>query len=326
MQVIDSHTGGEPTRLIISGGPALAGRTMAERRDSFARDFDHIRRFAVLEPRGHDALVGALLCPPVNATSAAGVIFFNNAGYLGMCGHAAIGTIVSLAHLGRLGPGRHGLDTPVGTVAVDLHDANTATVENVPSYAHAQGIALDVPELGMVRGDIAWGGNWFFIAEVPGLTLALSQVRDLTGIALRIKAALRSAGYTGRDGAEIDHIEITGPSSSADARNFVLCPGAAYDRSPCGTGTSAKLACLAAAGKLRPGAAWLQESITGSCFAASYRETPEGIVARITGRAFVAAEATLLRSPADAFADGIADLPNGERPDLAIAAARIAAR
>lgn len=325
MRVIDSHTEGEPTRLIIDGGPRLIGRTLKQKRDHFARSFDHVRRFAVLEPRGHDALVGALLCEPETDSAGAGVIFFNNAGYLGMCGHAAIGTIVSLAQLGRIGPGRHGLDTPVGTVTVELQDSHTATVENVPSYVHDKGVALDIPGLGTVSGDIAWGGNWFFITDIPGLTLTLSQVRDLTDIALRIKAALQSAGYTGRDGAEIDHIEITGQSSSADGRNFVLCPGAAYDRSPCGTGTSAKLACLAAEGKLRPGTEWRQESITGSCFGASYRETEAGIVARITGRAFVTAEATLLRSAADPFADGISELPGLKRADPVTMPARIAA-
>lgn len=305
MQVVDSHTEGEPTRLIIAGGPELQGATMAARRRSFARDFDHVRRFAVLEPRGHDALVGALLTPPERQGSIAGAIFFNNAGFLGMCGHAAIGTVVSLAHLGRIGPGLHRLDTPVGSVTVRLADANTATVENVPSFVHRRGLALDLPEVGTVTGDVAWGGNWFFIVDDFGLDLSTAKIRMLTDLSLRIRDALRTAGIRGKDGAEIDHIELTGPSPGADSRNFVLCPGDAYDRSPCGTGTSAKLACLHAAGKLGPGVQWVQESVTGGRFVAAYRETPEGIVASITGRAFVMAEAVLVRCAADPFADGM---------------------
>ncbi len=306
MRVIDSHTEGEPTRLIIDGGPRLSGHTLKEKRDHFARSFDHVRRFAVLEPRGHDALVGALLCEPETSSSAAGVIFFNNAGYLGMCGHAAIGTIVSLAHLGRIGHGTHRLDTPVGPVTLSLRADNEVTVENVPSFVYRSGVTLEVQGIGRITGDIAWGGNWFFIADELGLELSLARVRELTDTALRIKDALAAAGHAGPEGEEIDHIELTGPSPTADSRNFVLCPGGAYDRSPCGTGTSAKLACLAAAGKLKPGAGWTQESITGSRFAATYRVTDGGIIASITGRAFVTAEARLIKSAEDPFADGFA--------------------
>jgi 4-hydroxyproline epimerase len=295
MRVIDSHTEGEPTRLIIDGGPRLTGRTLAEKREHFAREFDHIRRFAVLEPRGHDALVGALLCEPETSSSAAGVIFFNNAGCLGMCGHAAIGTIISLAHLGRIGHGIHRLDTPVGPVTLALRTGNEVTVENVPSHVHHCGVTLDVPGIGRVIGDIAWGGNWFFITDDLGLELTLARIRALTDAALRIRDALAAAGHKGPHGEEIDHIELTGPSSTADSRNFVLCPGG-----------SAKLACLAAAGKLEPGAQWIQESITGSRFAATYRATDGGIIASITGRAFVTAEARLIKSAEDPFADGLA--------------------
>jgi 4-hydroxyproline epimerase len=319
MRVIDSHTEGEPTRLIIEGGPQLTGRTLAEKREHFAREFDHIRRFAVLEPRGHDALVGAMLCEPETSSSAAGVIFFNNAGYLGMCGHAAIGTIISLAHLGRIGHGIHRLDTPVGPVTLALRTGNEVTVENVPSYVHRSGVTLDVPGIGRVTGDIAWGGNWFFITDDLGLELTLARIRALTDAALRIRDALAAAGHRGPDGEEIDHIELTGPSSIADARNFVLCPGGAYDRSPCGTGTSAKLACLAATGRLKPGAEWIQESITGSRFAATYRASDGGIIASITGRAFVTAEARLIRQPEDPFADGLAEAASS-RPALPVTA------
>jgi 4-hydroxyproline epimerase len=308
MRVIDSHTEGEPTRVVVEGGPDLGAGSMAERRARFARDFDHYRRFVVSEPRGHSAIVGALLCAPAERTSAAGLIFFNNAGYLGMCGHGAIGAAVTLAHLGRIGPGRHDFETPVGVVTVELHDRNRATVKNVASYRWLKDVAAKADGLGEVRGDVAYGGNWFFLAQRVPCALAPANIPALTRSAEAIRAALKAQGVTGDDGAEIDHIEFFGPATAkdADSRNFVLCSGGAYDRSPCGTGTSAKLACLAADGKLAPGAEWIQESIVGGRFAASYQRDREGkIIPSITGRAFLVSEARLIREPADPFADGI---------------------
>ena len=308
VQVIDSHTEGEPTRLIVSGGPPLGKGAMAVRRDRFARDYDRYRRTAILEPRGSDILVGALLCEPEDASCAAGVIFFNNVGYLGMCGHGTIGVAVSLAHLGQLSFGRHRFETPVGEVRVELNRANEVSFENVPSYRYREKQRIEVPELGEVVGDIAWGGNWFFlISDAPG-ALELGNVRTLSDAAQAIKGALRDQGVTGEDGGEIDHIEFFGPGqgSGTDSRNFVMCPGNAYDRSPCGTGTSAKLACLAADGRLAPGDVWVQESIVGSRFEASYREGDDGcIIPRITGRAYVYGETSLLQHPEDPFRNGI---------------------
>ncbi len=308
MRVIDSHTEGEPTRLIIEGGPDLGRGTMAERRDRFARDFDSIRRMAILEPRGSDILVGALLCESEDPSCAAGVIFFNNVGYLGMCGHGTIGVAVSLAHLGRFSVGRHRLDTPVGPVDVVLENDHQVTIHNVPSYRAQEAVAVDVPGMGTVVGDVAWGGNWFFLVSEAPAPLVLSNVGALSAAAERVKTALADQGITGDDGGEIDHVEFFGPPVEADAqsRNFVLCPGNAYDRSPCGTGTSAKLACLAAAGKLAPGETWVQESIVGSRFEGAY-ELGEGgaILPRITGRAFVYGETTLLAHAEDPFRGGI---------------------
>ncbi len=307
MRVIDSHTEGEPTRLIIEGGPDLGDGPLSERLKRFQREFDHYRSFAVNEPRGSDAVVGALLCEPVDPTCAAGVIFFNNAGYLGMCGHGTIGTAVTLAHLGRLKPGLHRFETPVGVVSVDLKSANEAAIENVPSYRLMQGISVDVPGIGAVVGDVAWGGNWFFLTEYCPAPLTLANVGLLTAKADAIRLALEARGITGPNGEPVDHIELFGPPGAADAnsRSFVLCSGGAYDRSPCGTGTSAKLACLAASGKLAPGIDWVQESVIGSRFTARYRLDESGnVVATITGRAYVTGEATLFRDPADPFADG----------------------
>ncbi len=302
MRVIDSHTEGEPTRLIVEGGPDLGNGPLSERVKLFAAKFDNFRCFAVDEPRGYDAVVGALLCKPVDPTCAAGLIFFNNAGYLGMCGHGTIGAAVTLAHMGKLAPGHHKFETPVGVVGVELLDANTAKIENVESFLHLKNVEINVEGHGKVSGDVAWGGNWFFLCKKRPHELLVANISKLTAYAEAISSALRAAGITGKDGADIDHIELFGPpvASDAQSRNFVLCPGGAYDRSPCGTGTSAKLACLAASGELKPGEIWIQESITGSRFEASYRTSENGgIVPSITGRAFVTAEATLLRDPKD---------------------------
>jgi 4-hydroxyproline epimerase len=307
VRVIDSHTEGEPTRLIVGGGPDLGGGPLSQRRKAFAERHDGLRTFVLNEPRGFDAMVGALLCEPIDPACAAGLIFFNNAGYLGMCGHGAIGAAVSLAHLGRLRPGRHKFETPVGIIAVELHENNTATIANVPSYVHRRDVSIRIEALGEVRGDVAWGGNWFFLTDDGPCEIALANIVQLTGAALAIRQALAHDGVTGRNGAEIDHVEIFGPSSSgANSRNFVLCPGAAYDRSPCGTGTSAKLACLAAQGELAAGEPYVQESVIGSRFTGRYQPGRDGaILPSITGRAWVTAEATLLGDPTDPFPYGV---------------------
>lgn len=309
MRVIDSHTEGEPTRVIVDGGPGLGAGSLRERLERFRDRADSCRRFAISEPRGSDAVVGALLCEPVDEACAAGVIFFNNTGYLNMCGHGAMGVAVTLAYLGRIGPGIHRLETPVGVVQVELLSPNEVAIENVPSYRHRAKVAIDVPGLGAVTGDIAWGGNWFFLVEQSPVPLVMESLRQLDDAARRVRAELERREITGSDGGLIDHIEFFGPPNAADAnsRNFVYCPGGAYDRSPCGTGTSAKLACLAADGKLAPGELWVQESIIGSRFSASYRTDESGqIIPRITGRAYVCSEATLIQQPDDPYAHGIA--------------------
>lgn len=309
MRVIDSHTEGASTRVIVDGGPELGAGSLRERLERFRDRADSCRRFSISEPRGSDAVVGALLCEPVDEACAAGVIFFNNTGYLNMCGHGAMGVAVTLSYLGRIGPGIHRLETPVGVVQVELLSPNEVAIENVPSYRHRAKVAIDVPGLGAVTGDIAWGGNWFFLVEQSPVPLVMESLRQLDDAARRVRAELERREITGSDGGLIDHIEFFGPPNAADAnsRNFVYCPGGAYDRSPCGTGTSAKLACLAADGKLAPGELWVQESIIGSRFSASYRTDESGqIIPRITGRAYVCSEATLIQQPDDPYAHGIA--------------------
>jgi 4-hydroxyproline epimerase len=305
IQVVDSHTGGEPTRVVVAGGPDLPPVSLPERVALLRREHDTFRSAVVNEPRGSDTIVGALLCPPTDPTCAAGVIFFNNVGYLGMCGHGTIGLLVTLAHLGRLRPGTHRIESPVGVVSAHLRDANTVTVRNVASYRHAAGVAVEVPGHGRVIGDVAWGGNWFFLIGDHREELTLHNLERLTEFTWQIRQALPAQGVTGAGGQEIDHIELFGPSPRADSRNFVLCPGKAYDRSPCGTGTSAKLACLVADGKLKPGDVWRQESIVGSVFEGSVDVVDGQIYPSITGTAFVTAEAKLLLDERDPFRLGI---------------------
>jgi 4-hydroxyproline epimerase len=307
IQVIDTHTGGEPTRAVIAGGPELGSGSMAERLAVFREAHDPFRSAVVNEPRGSDVMVGALILEPVDPTAAAGIIYFNNVGYLGMCGHGTIGVAVALHHLGRIGPGTHRLETPVGTVAITLEGPNTVVIDNVESYRHARDVEIEVPGLGSFVGDVAWGGNWFFLVHDHGERIEAANIERLSEVTWRIRQALNARGIRGADGGEIDHIELFGPPGRADAdsRNFVLCPGRAYDRSPCGTGTSAKLACLVADGKLAEGQVWRQESIIGSLFEGSARIVEGRIRPRIRGTAYVNAESTLIVDPSDPFAMGI---------------------
>ena len=284
ISIIDSHTGGEPTRVVLSGVTA--------------DQLEVYRRAIICEPRGHEVIVGALLLQPKEASCVAGVIFFNNVGLLGMCGHGMIGLIATLTHLGRIRAGEHRVETPVGIVTATLHDDGRVSIRNVPSYRKAKGV-----KAGGFIGDVAWGGNWFFLVADHGLDLTLKNVPQLTQNSLAIREAVLAAGYP-----EVDHVELFAPPDDAanHSRNFVLCPGGEYDRSPCGTGTSAKLACLAADGKLAPGEVWRQESILGSVFEGCYEASENSIIPTITGQAFITAESTLLLDPADPFQFGIA--------------------
>jgi len=307
VRVVDSHTGGEPTRLVVSGGPDLGSGSLADRLERFRRQHDCFRSAVVNEPRGSDVMVGALLCDPVDVESAAGVIFFNNVGYLGMCGHGTIGLVATLAYLGKLRSGNHRIETPVGIVSAVLHGGGEVTVNNVASYRSAAQVGVEVPGYGKVYGDVAWGGNWFFLVGDHRMELTLGNIDTLTHFTWAIRQALHGSGIAGLDGKEIDHIELFGPSDlpGVDSKNFVLCPGKAYDRSPCGTGTSAKLACLYADGKIREGQTWKQESIVGSVFEGSIKVREGKVYPSIKGSAFVTAEADLILDPQDPLRMGI---------------------
>jgi 4-hydroxyproline epimerase len=307
IRIIDSHTGGEPTRLVISGGPELGQGPLSERLLRFRSEYDTFRSAVVNEPRGSDVIVGGLLCQPVDSSCVAGVIYFNNVGYLGMCGHGTIGLVVTLAYMGKIKPGQHRIETPVGTVIAELHKDGQVTVNNVASYRLAANVAVEVPGYGRVQGDVAWGGNWFFLVREHSLEMALKNVEALTNFTWAIRQALAAGGITGKGGAEIDHVELYGRSHlpGVDSKNFVLCPGKAYDRSPCGTGTSAKMACLYADGKLREAEVWKQESIVGSVFEGTIRVKDGQVYPSIKGSAFVNAEADLILDERDPFCMGI---------------------
>ena len=307
VRVVDSHTEGEPTRVVVAGGPDLGSGPLSDRRDRFRDRHDAFRRALVTEPRGSEAMVGALLCTPHEPASSTGVVFFNNAGYLGMCGHGTIGVVATLAHLGRLGPGRSAVDTPVGSVPTELREDGAVTFWNVPSYRSRARVPLEVPGFGPVVGDVAWGGNWFFLIDGGPFPLRLGNVDSLTSYCRAVRTALVRDGVTGDGGAEIDHIEVSGPPERSEnsGRNFVLCPGGAYDRSPCGTGTSAKMACLVADGRLAEGAPWRQEGILGGVFEGRADRLPSGIRPRITGTAHLTAETDLLLDERDPLCYGV---------------------
>ncbi|MEL4867468.1 4-hydroxyproline epimerase [Pantoea agglomerans] len=304
LRVIDSHTGGEPTRLVIDGFPDLGAGSMAERRDRFARDYDDWRKAIILEPRGNDVLVGALLCEPVSPKATAGVIFFNNSGFLNMCGHGTIGLVASLAWLGRIRPGQHLIETPVGDVTATLHDDGSVSVENVPAYRWRKQVQVETTH-GTVTGDIAWGGNWFFLVNDHPFAVTPDKIPQLTEYAWAIREGLERAGIRVEHDGIIDHIELFADDDHADSRSFVLCPGKAWDRSPCGTGTSAKLACLAEDGKLRPGETWRQASIIGSEFTAHFVPQGSKIIPTIRGEAWVCGDNRLILNPDDPFRWGI---------------------
>jgi 4-hydroxyproline epimerase len=307
-KIIDSHTEGEPTRVVVSGGPDLGDGDIVERLALLRSQYDTFRNGVVSEPRGSDVIVGALLLEPSKPDSAAAAIFFNDVGYLGMCGHGTIGLVTTLAHMGRLKPGVHVIETPVGDVSACLHPDGTVTVTNVPSYRYRAHVPVDVPGLGRFYGDIAWGGNWFFLIGEHPFELVVANRRQLVDASTAIREALVAAGITGENGEIIDHIEFFSdpgdPQNSS--RNFVLCPGASFDRSPCGTGTSAKMACLYASGSLAAGESWRQEGILGTVFTATFEAGENGsILPSISGRAWITAESTLIFESDDPFAVGI---------------------
>ena len=308
---LDSHTGGEPTRLVEHGAPDLGTGSVSEKLARFKSEHDTFRSQVLCEPRGSDVLVGALLVPPLDPTCQFGVIYFNNVGYLGMCGHGTIGLIASLSYQGRITPGTYRIETPVGVVEASLHPAmddsaypNRVSVRNIPAYRLHKQVPVEIDGR-TVHGDVAWGGNWFFLVHDHGLEISLNNLDELTEFAWRLRAAYSAQGIFGVDGQEIDHVELFGHTADADSQSFVLCPGKAYDRSPCGTGTSAKLACLYSDGVIRAGQVWKQQSVVGSIFEGQVSVEQDGtIIPTITGEAWVMAEGQLMVDERDPFGAG----------------------
>jgi 4-hydroxyproline epimerase len=307
MRVVDSHTGGQPTRVIVEGAPDLGTIPVAERRERLRNHFDRFRCAVVGEPRGSDTLIGALLCPPSDPSCATGVIFFDNSGYLGMCGHGMIGLIATLDYLGHIKTGVHKIETPVGIVTTELHASGDISLQNVPSYRYRKNVVVDLNGSGKFVGDVAWGGNWFFLVDEHSEDLSVARVERLTDVTRAIRRALAHDGVTGAAGEPIEHVALFGPPRRRDAnsRNFVLRWGKTYGRSPCGTGTSAKLACLFEDGKLAEGETWRQESIVGTVFDGSVSVVDGAILPTIRGTAYLTAESTLIVDERDAFCWGI---------------------
>jgi 4-hydroxyproline epimerase len=315
---LDSHTGGEPTRLIETPPFDLGTGSVADKLFTLKAHHDDLRRTVLNEPRGSDVIVGAYLVPTADPTCQFGVIYFNNVGYLGMCGHGTIGLIASLAYLGKVQPGVIRVETPVGVVEATLHDSpfpqgeglgvreypNKVSVKNIPAYRHLTHVPVTVDGK-TIHGDVAWGGNWFFLCHDHGLDVNMSNLEALTELSWRIREQFTADGITGANGAEIDHVELFASTPDADSKSFVLCPGKAYDRSPCGTGTSAKLACLYSDGKLQVGQTWKQQSVVGSIFEGSVQLDGDKIIPTITGEAWVMAEGVILVDERDPFGSGI---------------------
>jgi 4-hydroxyproline epimerase len=309
IQVVDSHTGGEPTRVIVAGMPSLKGETVAEKLNDFRKNHDEIRRGVVCEPRGSDVVVGALLTESMEMDCVAGVIFFNNVGFLGMCGHGTIGVVETLRDIGKIQIGKAKIETPVGVIEIELFENGDVSLRNVPAFRFRDSVPVNVPGVGVFVGDIAWGGNWFYLVTSAPPTLPklnIENTAELVRIASLLKDSLYDFGVFGAQNAVIDHVEFFGESShGANSKNFVLCPGKVYDRSPCGTGTSAKLACLYASKKLQPGEKWIQESITGSTFEGWIEVADDEITPNIRGRAYLTSKSTLLFHRDDPFCWGI---------------------
>jgi len=278
---VDGHTCGNPVRLVTGGGPRLEGNTMNERRLHFMAEFDWIRTGLMFEPRGHDMMSGSILYPPTRDDTDIGVLFIETSGCLPMCGHGTIGTVTFLVEHGLVRPRTPGvlrLEVPAGLVDA-YYTMNGPHVEsvrfvNVPSFLHSTGLTVECPELGTLGFDVAYGGNFYAIVDPQEHYRDLAQLT--AGDIVRLSPVLRQRindrysfvhpEYPTIQGCS--HIQWTGKpiDSHADGRNAVFYGSKAIDRSPCGTGTSARMAQLAAKGGLKVGDTYVHESIIGSLF------------------------------------------------------------
>ncbi|RWP63420.1 MAG: 4-hydroxyproline epimerase [Mesorhizobium sp.] len=278
---IDGHTCGNPVRLVAGGGPLLNGATMMERRAHFLAEYDWIRTGLMFEPRGHDVMSGSILYPPTRPDCDVAILFIETSGCLPMCGHGTIGTVTMAIEHGLVKPKTPGLlrlDTPAGLVTAEYKQVGDYVEEvritNVPSFLHAEGLTVECPQLGEISVDVAYGGNFYAIVE-PQKTyrdMADHSAGDLIAWSPVVRQRLNEKyAFVHPENPGIDrlsHILWTGAptDSQADARNAVFYGDKAIDRSPCGTGTSARMAQLHAKGKLGTGDEFVHESIIGSLF------------------------------------------------------------
>jgi len=313
LRVIDSHTIGEPTRVVIDdtlvAGLDLGGGSVRERCDRFRERYDHVRRAIVCDPRGAVAMVGVILLPPADPKCRFGAFYVNRVGFLDMCGHATIGLAVTLGRLGHVEPGSFRLETPAGVVGVTWHGGSEASFECVPPRRIHKTLSLDCDDGSRVTGDVATSGLWFFLCRDHGLPVEPAAIPALTARAWAIRRGLEAAGITGDSGAVIDHVVLLGPPLERvnDGRAFVLCPDGAFDRSPCGTGTSALVGCLFEDGVIGEAQVWRQESVLGGVYEASIRREGGILVPTVRGRAWLTGETTLYFAADDPYREGLED-------------------
>jgi 4-hydroxyproline epimerase len=321
---IDGHTAGNPVRLVAGGAPLLVGNSMSERRQDFLARYDWIRLGLMFEPRGHDMMSGGFLYPPFDAANDAAILFMETSGCLPMCGHGTIGMITFAIEYGLIRPrtpGRLSVEVPAGVIGIEYategDKVTSVTIRNVASYIAARGVRIDVPELGPLTVDVAYGGNFYAIIEPQnnyhGIDeLGAARILSLSPVVRSLmRAAIEPVHPLDATIRGVSHVMWTDRPKSAGAhgRNAVFYGDRAIDRSPCGTGTSARLAHLAGTGQLREGEPFVHESIIGSRFVGRVRKTLDlngipAIIPSIEGAAFATGLNTLWIDPAHPFPTG----------------------
>ena len=325
---IDGHTCGNPVRLVAGGGPDLVGTTMSAKRQDFLDNWDWVRTSLMFEPRGHDVMSGSILYPPTTSDGDVAVLFIETSGCLPMCGHGAIGTVTMAIEQGHVVPKNEGrllLDVPAGRVVADfIRDGryvDKVMLTNVPSFLAMPEVVVECPELGELVVDIAYGGNFYAIIEPQKnyrdmADLSASQIQRLSPeLRRRLRALVEPVHPLDATIRGVSHILWTGQPTrlGAHARNAVFYGEKAIDRSPCGTGTSARMAQLAAKGRLKPGDAFIHESIIGSLFEGSVAAATRigdvpAIVPTIGGWARTTGYNTILVDDRDPFWKGFSVL------------------
>jgi len=325
-KTIDTHTMGEPTRIITEGLPFIPGNNMMDKKNYLVEHFDYIRTMTMHEPRGHGDMFGAILMEPTKKEADIGVIFMDSGGYLNMCGHGSIGVSTILVDEGYVKVEEPitniTLDTPAGLVRakveVENKKAKGVSIENVPAFLYKENIKIEISELGQVPVDISFGGSFFALVDSKYLNLKISleNIDEIIKLALIIREKINNKVKVIHpnipDINKVDLVEIYGkPTNSiADLKNVVIFGAGQFDRSPCGTGTSAKLAYLHGKNKLKKNEYFVHESITGTMFKGRILEEVKigkynGIIPEIKGRAFIIGYSHLIAQEEDPFKHGL---------------------